>query len=281
MEPFASLYRLVLLFVIWLHKQLYQSSRLKIERGPNFSNDMIVLGDSVAWGTGDDRTLLSPWGVARYFTKRLAFNRSIKQTWSVWVFGRDGALSRDWLPASAKRDGQGKTLFERLVQRPVAASAKIVLVFIGFDDARFAAGCSQDRAGVSAAETVANLRATTQVLVNMGKRVYICPVPNHSDHLVGPDTYGENMERNDGIKALVKSFQDLDHPVFLGPDCSNVNYEYKGEFLRSSDKQHFGARGYDKLARDFEELLVNEMIKIEFAKFKVHLGLSETPRVGQ
>lgn len=65
---------------------------------------------------------------------------------------------------------------------------------------------------------------------------------------------------------------DADKPfLFLGPKCIRANYEYRGEFLLAKDKQHFGPKGYEKLARDLIDTLEHEMVKIEFEQFKPYI----------
>ncbi len=59
--------------------------------------------------------------------------------------------------------------------------------------------------------------------------------------------------------------------LLLGPECIRSNYEYRGDFLLSFDKHHFGSRGYEKLGRDLVDTLENEMVKIEFEQFKEYL----------
>jgi hypothetical protein len=73
---------------------------------------------------------------------------------------------------------------------------------------------------------------------------------------------------------LIKEFTDSSTTVNLGIDISKNNYEYRGSHLQSSfDPGYFGKRGYEKIAKDYGDLLENEMIKIEFKKFKIKLGM--------
>ena len=51
------------------------------------------------------------------------------------------------------------------------------------------------------------------------------------------------------------------------------NFEYRNEALYSTNGRHFSQKGYKKLASDLAELMIHELVKLEFAQFKVHLGL--------
>lgn len=75
--------------------------------------------------------------------------------------------------------------------------------------------------------------------------------------------------------------------ILAGPDCSLSNYEYRGDFLRGSDKKHFGPKvlhskswgltngwqGYLKLAKDLHDVIAPEMTKKEFKHFKTVLAM--------
>jgi hypothetical protein len=52
-----------------------------------------------------------------------------------------------------------------------------------------------------------------------------------------------------------------------------MNYEYRGEFLYTEDGQLFNQKGYTKFASDFTDVLLNDLVKIEFRQFKEKLGL--------
>jgi hypothetical protein len=107
----------------------------------------------------------------------------------------------------------------------------------------------------------------------MGKKVFICPVPTYQDHLY--NIYDKNIELNDLIinhVELCKKVSDNQRMLFMGPLIHSLNYEYKGAFLYTDDG-HFCKRGYAKMAKDFGELLINIMVKIEFEKFKQKLGM--------
>ena len=83
----------------------------------------------------------------------------------------------------------------------------------------------------------------------MGKQVFVTLLPSTPDSL----------------RAYVLK-KDL-----KGVDISPSNYEYKGSFIWNGE--YLSRRGYEKLAKDYVEVLGNEMIKIEFAKFKLRLGM--------
>ena len=60
--------------------------------------------------------------------------------------------------------------------------------------------------------------------------------------------------------------------VHLGPRIDASNFEYRNEGLYAMNGRHFSSKGYKKLAADFAELIVKDLIKIEFTRFKGALG---------
>nr|KAJ3407264.1 hypothetical protein HK105_003398 [Polyrhizophydium stewartii] len=160
---------------------------------------------------------------------------------------------------------QPTTHFERTFANPKYAAASIVILLVGFNDSRVA---GRDDAPE---QTVANIHAICKVLANMGKLVFVCPVPNAGDASVSDELLEKNMRRNEMIAGfLQQSDRDL---VVAGPNVDVLNFEYRVDRYYAADQQHFCAAGYAKLAKDFVDVLVNPMVRLEFKKFSKKLGL--------
>jgi hypothetical protein len=91
-------------------------------------------------------------------------------------------------------------------------------------------------------EALTNIYSISKVLSQMGKIIIIL------------DIFGDVSSTDlKGISTI---------------NISKFNYEYKGDFLYNPNQVFFNERGYQKIASDVAELIENEMVKIEFAKFK-------------
>ena len=88
--------------------------------------------------------------------------------------------------------------------------------------------------------------------------------------------YGKSLDVNDAIVKMVEQdpkYEFLIRNYYLGPDCSVLNYEFKGTFLYGPDLVHFGPKGYQKLGRDYASLITNHLIRFEFQQFRKALGM--------
>ncbi|KAI8895491.1 hypothetical protein BC833DRAFT_159147 [Globomyces pollinis-pini] len=248
--------------IIFLNVLFLKGNPTIVNRGPIFNNKIVIIGDDIAAGVGDIDALLHIKGIASPLALQLRKNTRIKQTWRIYSCGVVGSTSEEWLPTSEKKNDK-TTHFETVFNNPKYADAKIVIIFLGFNDER--------NGSLSADDTYENIVAISKVLTNMGKPVYICPVPTHADHLVSDELYGNNLRRNELLDLYTDN--ETRPLIFKGPQIHGLNYEYKGDFLYAPDAQHFSPRGYVKIAKDFEDLLENHMVRIEFKQFKEKLNI--------
>ncbi|KAI8924342.1 SGNH hydrolase-type esterase domain-containing protein [Entophlyctis helioformis] len=243
---------------------------------PNgFSNAILILGDDTAAGVGDTAANIGAIpGLARHLQYALFKEAKIKQTWHIYSCGVAGSTSNDWLPTRKRRLGQeasqGQTHFERVFAKEKYTAAQVVILLLGFQDGRSEAKGGKE---ISPEQTVGNISAICKVLLSMGKTVFLCPVPTYGDESVSDALLEQNMRRNEMIQEYI-GHGDKDRLLFAGPQIDALNFEYRvPRYYDERDGQHFNAKGYEKFGKDFADVLVNRLVKIEFGKFSKHLGL--------
>ncbi|KAL5039598.1 hypothetical protein RTP6_006739 [Batrachochytrium dendrobatidis] len=255
------------LLAVWV---AYGSSAM-VHRGGNFDNTLIIIGDDFAAGVGDNPNLGNIPGLARFLARELAKESRIKQTWSIFNCGVKGSTSFQWLPSSEQTASQKHpTHFERLFEKPKYARAQVVILLVGFNDSRSAMTTGVE---ISPEQTIGNIHSICKALQDMGKDVYVCPVANTGDSNVSDAVLEQNMRLNTMILEYTTR-GDKEH-VFAGPNIDVMNFEYRVDRYYDEDKMHFNAKGYEKFAKDFVDVIANRLVKIEFAKFSKVLGLNK------
>eukprot|EP00842_Homolaphlyctis_polyrhiza_P006818 jgi/Hompol1/725/HPOL_005397-RA len=164
-----------------------------------------------------------------------------------------------------------KTHFESVFSNPKYQDAHIIILLLGFNDSRLPSP------GISPEQTVANIHAICKVLGNMQKTVFVCPIANAGDDThADSELLEQNMRRNEMI--LEYSTRGDKPFVCAGPKIDVMNYEYRVDRYYADDKQHFNAKGYEKLAKDFVDLIVNRMVQQEFKQFSTALGFGASQK---
>ncbi|KAJ3237166.1 hypothetical protein HDU81_009922 [Chytriomyces hyalinus] len=147
-------------------------------------------------------------------------------------------------------------------------SAEVVIVMIGFNDARAA---NLGRKPISAAETVQNVKSICKVLRNLGKDVWVCtPCTNGDKATLSTAQCEENLERVQGIAAYLTTNED---GVKMGPRLDAGSYEFKSPDFYSQDGVYFTKKAYVKLTKDLNDMMLTSLIKREFESMKALLGL--------
>ena len=237
-----------LMLVVWISKGVGAA----VHRPGPFTNTIVIIGDDWAAGRGDTPTIGSVPGLAGHLKTQLTNEFKVKQTWRIYNCGQNGSTSTDWLPTSEKQEPQ-MTLFERVFSNSKYSDAQVVFLLVGSNDAL-----------LSPEQTMANIHSICKVLSNMDKTIFVCPIANwgndkHSDALIEA-----NMRRNEMIVEYTS--RKSDH-VFAGPRIDAMSYEYRVPRYYTADGQFFCHAGYQKLGKDFADVVVNRLVKIEFNKF--------------
>ncbi|TPX55324.1 hypothetical protein PhCBS80983_g05419 [Powellomyces hirtus] len=220
------------------------------------------LWDDTAFGYGDDLQLGGVPGIAGQLRRALQSERyKLRQSWIIYNRGVCGTTSADWLPSSAKPTGSRKTNFEKVFDDPLYADADVVILVVGFNDGRVSPEILPE-------DTVTNISATCRVLRNMGKDVWVCTVPTNGDEAKGDHFLEMNMRRNEILTGWLENNKD---GISIGPRLDTLHSEFRHKSFFHSDNEHFSAKGYRKIAKDFADMLPSSLIKREFAKFQKDL----------
>ena len=86
-----------------IHTFLLFCSYTKIDRGNDFNNSILVMGDDIAHGSGDKVLLGQSQGFCKHLKNRLESRDQIRQTWRIYHLGMPKSTSLDWLPTSHKK----------------------------------------------------------------------------------------------------------------------------------------------------------------------------------
>ncbi|KAJ1559560.1 hypothetical protein HK405_010171, partial [Cladochytrium tenue] len=114
--------------------------------------------------------------------------------------------------------------------------------------------------------TVQNIVSVAIALRNMGKDVFVCPVPTRADLELLPENLVEdNMRRNEILETYLR---DNKMGIKAGPWIDGRSFEFKHESFYYKDGVHFNKKGYDKIAKDFADMVVNCLVKKEFETVK-------------
>ncbi|KAJ2996106.1 hypothetical protein HDV02_000159 [Globomyces sp. JEL0801] len=217
--------------IIFLNVLFLKGNPTIVNRGPIFNNKIVIIGDDIAAGVGDIDALLHIKGIASPLALQLRKNTRIKQTWRIYSCGVVGSTSEEWLPTSEKKNDK-TTHFETVFNNPKYADAKIVIIFLGFNDER--------NGSLSADDTYENIVAISKVLTNMGKPVYICPVPTHADHLVSDELYGNNLRRNELLDLYTDNETRLvgeSYGVGKSALAVQIAKQFKGHIINADSMQ--------------------------------------------
>ncbi|KAI8618528.1 SGNH hydrolase-type esterase domain-containing protein [Chytriomyces sp. MP71] len=268
----ASINSLYIVAVQWLNQRFFSDMPYVTSRYGKFVHKLVIIGDDFAYGCGDTQRVASMPGLAKHLASRMRKEAKVKHAWEVFNLGVIGSTSADWLPRSEldDRSASGSTgHFERVFSSKRTESAEVVVVMVGFNDAR--AQQLGRKSPISAAETIDNIRAIVRVLRNLGKDVWVCTICNNGDKKQLSRTQAaENIVRNDGIVGFLKDKQD---GVFAGPRLDVESYEFRAVEFFLEDGVYFTAKGYAKLSKDFGDLILTSLVKREFNSMKELLGL--------
>ncbi|KAJ3415821.1 ATP synthase d subunit [Chytridiales sp. JEL 0842] len=247
---------------------LFSNTPSTVKGSAAFTHSIVIVGDDFAYGFGDTSGLGTLPGVGRHLKGRLVFNQKVKHCWRVYNKGIVGSLSSDWVPASERNTEEGDSYFEKVFRGKPGADAEIVIILLGFNDVR---AKLLNRSPVSAEQTLENLIKLCKVLRNMGKDVVISRISTWGDKAVLPlELVEENKERNEILGDWIET-NELG--VLKGPDLSAEGYDFKSPSFYYIDGVHFSTRGYAKYAKDLEDVMLNTIVKKEFASIRKELGI--------
>ncbi|KAJ3074254.1 hypothetical protein HDU99_001768, partial [Rhizoclosmatium hyalinum] len=233
---------------------VFCSTPYSTSRYGKFSHQIVVIGDEIAYGVGDTSRLGAPPGLAKHLCQKLMNEAKVKHIWEIYNQGKSGSTSRDWLPRSERKDGSdSKGYFESVFSNKKTEQAEVVIIMLGFNDARVTAN------PISPAESVQNISSICRVLRNLGKDVYLCTISTYGDKVVLTEAQTEgNVVRNEGILEYLNSKE-----VFTGARLDAQSYEFRSkEFYK--DGVYLNQKAYKKLAKDFGDMILNTLVKREF-----------------
>ncbi|KAJ3403992.1 hypothetical protein CcCBS67573_g01317 [Chytriomyces confervae] len=260
---------LYLRLTAYLNQTLFCDSPLVTSRYGKFVHKIVVIGDDFAYGVGDTTRLGMIPGVAHHLHSKFKKEVKLKHAWELFNQGRINSTSYDWLPRSElNQSSDSKGYFDKVFSSKRMEFAEVVIVMIGFNDAR---AVNLGRKPISAAETVQNVKSICKVLRNLGKDVWVCtPCTNGDKANLSPAQCEENLERVDGIAAYLTANED---GVAMGPRLDANSYEFKSRDFYSQDGVYFTKKAYIKLSKDFNDMMLTSLIKREFESMKALLGL--------
>ncbi|KAI9336028.1 hypothetical protein DFJ73DRAFT_629288, partial [Zopfochytrium polystomum] len=237
-------------------------------------------GDDFAYGFGDLAGLGFSPGLGRHLCKQLRNEKRLKHCWQIYNKGVSRSLSSDWyfifgflgpfIHTSSQPRPDSKNYFEQWFLKSRAHDAEVVIIILGFSDVR---ARYFGRNPISAEETVQNIVGLARVLRNLGKDVWVCPVSCWGDEkaVVEDSLVEENKRRNEILELYLEGWaqrgQNKDG-VQAGPWIDGRKFDFKHDGFYYFDGVHFNTKGYEKLAKDFVDILLTSLIKREFNMMK-------------
>ncbi|KAI9291360.1 hypothetical protein K502DRAFT_368512 [Neoconidiobolus thromboides FSU 785] len=215
-----------------------------------FVQKLVVFGDDLALGYGDKISFGSGIGLTFYLKTLLFKAKNIKQEWKLFNYGQYGSTSNQWHPEGP--------LFKKYIERnQTIEGAGLFLFSVGMYDVKK----SDDFDLI-----INNIMETSEKISEFGK-IYIYTIPDLTRNVV------LKQEIHKFNKLLMERINSLNHPnIKLLLQLDSNNYEFKRIDLINGNGTHFNKKGYHKITKDSLDVIINDMVKLEFNAFSKALG---------
>ena len=237
----------------------------KFPKTDHKTHKILIIGDGLAEGFGGSINMLKDSGISNSLKKKLYADKRINQTWYIINRGYFKSTSEQWLPDTTEKPEHLSMLFKKNLwntnlENERLNDAEIVLIVLGNHDQY----SKKKELRGNPLVTVNNLKTVITSLLGKGKIVsaaYLLPPKNSKNHVID--------FKNKLLKKLYSELkQDYPSQFFEGPQLYNRVYQ---KFERLSDGFHFNSDAYEYIANIWYDIIVNEIVKIQWKFWKEFL----------
>jgi len=234
---------------------------------------IVCIGDGTVEGTGDTWQLLGRPGFPARLQDLLDATDKVRQPWVVVNLGHHGSCTDDWLPETKRKPAVGArwvrhTLWKDAMEGDLA-DADIVLVSMGAMDNMYS------REPRSASHTVNNISCLCEALQEMGKLVFVAPIP------AGGNERGfkqRNLERNLLLWQFLEDQESKPERPDAGSIAAGAGWKTRHpKALYNRDQIHFNSKGHSLRADEWGNVLYLHLVKIEWKSWQKLLKGDSTP----